>query len=180
MKRSSIIWLVVLLAVLASAILLTYKTVVKHRQTESAAGQALIDAEGRFTDLNGKNVTLGDTIGQKVLYVNAWASWSPLSREELIALNEVAGEFKDKPISFIALNRKETPAQAAAYLSTLPPLTNLTIVVDSTDEFYKDITGYAMPETIMYTKDGNVWRHERQPLAEESIRGFVFELLATE
>jgi thiol-disulfide isomerase/thioredoxin len=115
-----------------------------------------------------------------VIYVNTWASWSPLSRDELIALNEVAGEFKDKPITFIALNRREPVSQAQAYLATLPPLPNLTIVIDSTDEFYKEVTGYAMPETVLYTKDGAIWRHERQPLTAEVIRTLANELLAVD
>ncbi len=182
LKRSTIILLLVLIAVLAVVAWFTYRTVVERNETRSDAGRALIDTdtENRFTDINGANVTLSDNIGNKVLYVNTWASWSPLSRDELIALNEVAGEFKDKPITFIALNRREQLPQAQAYLATLPPLPNLTIVVDSTDEFYKEVTGYAMPETVLYTKDGTMWRHERQPQNAEAIRNLANELLSQE
>lgn len=179
-KRSTIIILVLLVAVLAAAVWFTYKTVVEHRQTGSDAGRALIDdaAPDRFTDLNGASVQLDGVVGSRVLYVNTWASWSPLSRDELIALNEIAGEFKDQPITFIALNRKESVPLAQAYLATLPPLPNLTIVIDSTDEFYKEVTGYAMPETVLYTKNGTLWRHERQPQSAEAIRALASELLA--
>ncbi len=181
-KRSTIIVVLLLIAILLVAMWFTYRTVVDQNEKRSDAGRALIDTdtENRFTDINGGNVEIGADIGNKVLYVNTWASWSPLSRDELIALNDVAGEFKDKPITFIALNRKEQLPQAQAYLATLPPLPNLTIVVDSTDEFYKEVTGYAMPETVLYTKDGTLWRHERQPLTADAIRTLANELLATE
>lgn len=181
-KRSTIVILLLLVAILIVAVWFTYRTVVKHSETNSDAGRALIDTdtENRFTDLNGKNIELATEVGNSNLYINSWASWSPLSRDELIALNEVAGEFKDKPIKFIALNRRESPAQAQAFLATLPPLPNLTIVVDSTDEFYKEVTGYAMPETVLYTKDGTLWRHERQPQTADAIRTLANELIASE
>ena len=181
-KRSTIIVVVLLVAILAVAIWFTYRTVVEHNEKSSDAGRALIDVdtENRFTDMNGGNVELSTEIGNKILYVNSWASWSPLSHDELIALNEVAGEYKDKPITFIALNRREPLSQAQAYLATLPPLPNLTIVIDSTDEFYKEVTGYAMPETVVYAKDGTLWRHERQPQNADTIRAMANELLGQE
>ncbi len=179
-KRSTVIFLVILVAILAVAMWFTYRTVVERNETKSDAGRALIDTEtkDRFTTMAGTGIDLSSDIGDKVLYINTWASWSPLSRDELIALNEVAGEFKDQPITFIALNRREPLPQAQAYLATLPPLPNLTIVIDSTDEFYKEVTGYAMPETVLYTKDGTMWRHERQPQNPDAIRTLATELLA--
>jgi thiol-disulfide isomerase/thioredoxin len=181
-KRSAVLVVLLLILLLGVAMWFTYSTVVEHREKQSDAGQVLIDNDTaeRFTDINGSPVELASAVGKKVIYVNSWASWSPLSRDELIALNEVAAEFKDKPVTFIALNRRETLPLAQAYLATLPPLTNLNVVVDSTDEFYKDVSGYAMPETVLYTKDGALWRHERQPQDTASIRALVNELLAQE
>jgi thiol-disulfide isomerase/thioredoxin len=181
-KRSTIFVVLLLVAILAIVAWFAYRTVVEHKEKTSDAGRAFIDTdtENRFLDMNGVKVELSTAIGSKVIYVNSWASWSPLSRDELIALNEVAGEFKDKPITFIALNRREPVPQAQAYLATLPPLPNLTIVIDSTDEFYKEVTGYAMPETVLYTKDGAILRHERQPQTADAIRGLANELLAAE
>ncbi len=181
-KRSTVLFIAALTLLLGIGVWFTYRTVVEHRELQSDAGQALIDSDvaNRFTDINGSPVVLADDVGNRVIYVNAWASWSPLSRDELIALNEVAGEFKDKPITFIALNRRETLPLAQAYLATLPPLVNLNVVVDSTDEFYKDVSGYAMPETVLYSKSGALWKHERQPQNAESIRALVNELLAQE
>lgn len=181
-KRSSLAVLLVLAVIILVAVWYTYRTVVEKREERSDAGRALIDNDtaNRFTNINGGGVDLGSEVGGKALYINSWASWSPLSRDELIALNEIAGEFKDQPITFIALNRREPQAQAQAYLATLPPLPNVKIVIDTTDEFYKEVTGYAMPETVLYDKNGNLWRHERQPQSAEAMRSLANELLATE
>ena len=75
-KRSTIIVVVLLVAILAVAIWFTYRTVVEHNEKSSDAGRALIDVdtENRFTDMNGGNVELSTEIGNKILYVNSWAS----------------------------------------------------------------------------------------------------------
>ncbi|MFM2339443.1 MAG: hypothetical protein RLZZ360_79 [Candidatus Parcubacteria bacterium] len=182
LKQSNSVVLIVLLVIILVLVWFTYQIVTRHRQVESDAGRVLLDTQNgnRFTDMNGVAVQFNETVGEGVIYVNTWASWSPLSRDELIALNEVAGEFKDKPITFIALNRRESTAQAQAFLATLPPLPNLTVVIDSTDEFYHEIDGYAMPETVLYTRAGELWRHERQPQSSDSIRSLARELLETQ
>jgi thiol-disulfide isomerase/thioredoxin len=180
-KKSTILILCILLVVLLAGAYVTYQTVTKSNTIESPAGQAILGAPGEtaYISVTGNTVDLGAEIGTRALYINSWASWSPLSRDELIALNTIAGEYRDRGITFVALNRKEPREMAERYLATLPPLDNLQIVIDSTDYFYGQVGGYAMPETLFYTADGELWRHERQPLSSEAMRSLVNSYLET-
>jgi thiol-disulfide isomerase/thioredoxin len=132
-----------------------------------------------YTAVNGADVSLQDYFGS-ILFVNAWASWSPLSRDELIALNIVAGEYRDKGVTFLAVNRKETSAQAERFLATLPPLPNLVLVIDTNDHFYSHSDGYAMPESLIFDENGKLIRHERTVQTADTIRQLVNEALAAE
>lgn len=161
----------------------TYRTVTERNEAKSDAGQALFGGEGsedRYTSVTGATVSVAELVGEQSLYINSWASWSPLSRDELIALNQVAGEYKDRGITFIALNRKEPKEQAERYLATLPPLDNLMVVIDSVDHFYSHVGGYAMPETLIYNKGGDLWRHERQPQTADMMRSTLDDFLQAE
>lgn len=182
-KRTTIVFLCVMCVIVVGAAWFTYDTVTERQQEASDAGQAFIGEENnptRYTSLGGAAIDVSEVVGETKLYVNSWASWSPLSQDELIALNEVAGEYQDRGVTFIALNRKEPKEQAERYLATLPPLTNLKVVIDTEDHFYSRSGGYAMPETILYTADGSLYRHERNPLTKEQIRALVEELIAVE
>ncbi len=179
-KSTTTVVLVILAVILLVVAYFTYKTVVQVKINDSAAGQALLggdDAALRFVSTNGAVVNLDEYLGKKALYINTWASWSPLSKDELIALNEVASEYKDKNIVFIALNRKENKDQATRFLETLPKLDNLVVVIDSQDHFYTAVAGYAMPESILYDSNGNLFSHIRQPQNKEEIKAAANALL---
>ncbi len=172
-QYSTIIVLGLLSVVIIMLAFVTYRIVTREHVAESAAGQALLGDSVAFTTVTGAPVETASLVGKQALYINAWASWSPLSRDELIALNQVAGEYKDAGITFVALNRKEPRELAERYLATLPPLPNLMIIIDTNDHFYSQVGGYAMPETLIYTETGELWRHERQPQSAESMRALI-------
>ncbi len=174
-RRTTLIILCVLGFVLLVGAYVTYLVVTQTKVEESAAGQALLGAPGEtaYVSVTGAPIDLANLLGKEALYINSWASWSPLSRDELIALDVLAGEYKDRGITFIALNRKEPKEMAERYLATLPPLNNIEIVIDSTDYFYGQVEGYAMPETLFFTASGELWRHERQPQTIEAMRTIV-------
>ncbi len=180
-KTKTILIIAVLLLIVILIGFYAYTRREAAREEASPLGQAFADnaSSTRFMTPNGNEVSLRDLVGEK-LYVNSWASWSPLSRDELTTLNEVAGEYKDRGIVFIALNRKETLPAAERYLATLPPLDNLVVVIDNDDHFYQTTGGYAMPETILYKPSGEVLAHERTPLTREQMIASVESLLAIE
>ena len=127
------------------------------------------EGDARFTDLNG-NLFSFDAYRDHIRVVNIWATWSPLSQTELPALNKVAGELKDKGVVVIAVNRMESGDHAQKFLSRLSDLDNVMFVLDPTDEYYKQVGGFAMPETIVYDRSGAIVLHERGPMKLAEIR----------
>ncbi len=187
----TILLVLLLLAVLLAAGLYTYRTTTKYQVESSDAGLAFFGDQladepvGESSDLPAYTTTLGTTVDMhdyfgKIIYVNSWASWSPLSRDELIALNEVAANYTNQDVVFIALNRKEGKEQAERLLGTLPPINNLQLVIDTSDQFYRAVSGYAMPETLIYDKKGNLISHDRVPLSSDQMKERIDQALATE
>jgi thiol-disulfide isomerase/thioredoxin len=169
-KNSPALTLIALLLILLVLGFATYSIVKRTQYAKSDVSTQLFSGKPEdYTSLDGAQITL-TTYAGKNIYINNWASWSPLSQQELIDLNEVAGEYKDKNIVFLALNRKETKDMAERYMASLPPLPNLTFVIDTNDVFYGNIGGYAMPETVIFDATGKTAYHDRTPLSKEQMK----------
>ncbi len=136
-----------------------------------------VDNINNYTDLNGNSVSLEQYLG-KILVVNSWASWSPFSTGELILLQEIAQNYNQKEVIFLAINRKETREQAQRFANTLPELNSLLVVIDTEDRFYTSIGGYAMPETVIYNQKGDLVEHIHGTIKKEGIKSKLDELLS--
>lgn len=129
----------------------------QHLQSSAAAES--------FTDPAGNPVALNNYAGQAVI-VTSWASWCPQCVEELTFLNK---HVADKAIPVLAINRKESKEVAGRYMLELPALANVTFILDSNDYYFNSLEGYAMPETIIYNKAGEVVFHGRGITRHEDI-----------
>lgn len=181
MRKSYIVTLLVLTVVVVLVVGVTF--IVRDRAAREEANQAeetlFSDAgESPYVDKNGNGVSLEGNLG-KVIVVNSWASWSPFSVEELQSLNQFALEYKDKNVVVIAVNRKETKEQAERFLSTLPPLDNLQIVIDTKDFFYGAVGGYAMPETVFYDSRGTIIEHRQGAVSLEDTKRIIDSIIST-
>ncbi len=132
-----------------------------------------------YTDVNGTELSLEDYLG-RVLIVTSWASWSPFTAGDFTSLNLIANDYADKGVMFMAINRKETKEQAQRYLSTIPSFPNLKIIIDTQDHFYNSVSGYAMPETIVFDTRGNVVLHLRGAVNATEVRAAIDTALAAE
>lgn len=175
MNRSNLPILIVMLGILLVAGFFTY--VVMHKTgdaKDSEATRSLVGKDGEDTkiayqDLSGESIGLDQYAG-KIRIVNSWATWSPLSAEELKNLNTLASELDSSEGVVIAINRSESAAKTKAYLSRLGQLDNIVFVQDQTDAFYDSIEGFAMPETIFYDKTGKIVFRKRGPMQLDEMR----------
>lgn len=124
-----------------------------------------------YKDLDGNDISLESYLGRTIV-VTSWASWSPFSTADLASLNEFAGQAADD-IVFLAINRKESKEQALRFLSTQPEFSNLILVIDPDDRFYSRVGGYAMPETVVFDRKGEIILHDRGMLNIENVRAAV-------
>ncbi len=121
-----------------------------------------------YTDLEGNTVTLEDFKG-KPLLINSWATWMPFSKDELVFMNTLQREYGEA-LTVLAINRMEDREVIKAYIATYGIGRDALFLVDPGDTFYKAVSGYAMPETILYDADGAIVLHVRGVLQENEIR----------
>jgi len=144
---------------------------VKRQLEQSPAAQVFTvgTSTATFSDFDGNSVDLNQFLG-KLLIVNSWASWSPVSANELLLLTEVARDYSANDVVVIAINRAEPKRTAEMFLDTLGLTDEVYLIIDSDDSYYKAVGGYAMPETVLYDKKGNAIVHKRGPVSAEELR----------
>ncbi len=125
-----------------------------------------------YTDMNGNVLTFDSYLGE-ILVVNSWASWAPDSAKELPTLAKVASEFSDKNVKVIAINRAEPQTTAERFLQTVGAADGVELVLDLDDRYYKSVSGFAMPETIFYDREGNIVHHHHGVISEEDLRNYL-------
>ena len=112
----------------------------------------------------------------KLLVVTAWASWCPYCKAELENLSTVSQEHGAE-IQIVAINRGESRADAKPYSDALTQVGGVAFLLDPTDAFYKELGGYAMPETLFIDAYGHVLFHQRGPMSIELMREKIRELV---
>ncbi len=133
------------------------------------------EADAGYTTLDGAPVDLADFKGKPII-VNAWATWMPFSKDELALLTALHSEYGDRMV-IIAMNRMETALTVRSYLALYGIGESITFLLDPKDSFYRAVSGYAMPETVFYRKDGTLLAHTRGVLTEAELRVYAEELL---
>jgi thiol-disulfide isomerase/thioredoxin len=171
--------IILLLILLVSGAFFGWYLYNKNKEApDSEANQSLVaPAEEPYVDASGEIIDLSLYTNQ-IRVVNSWASWSPLSKDELPLINDIAKEYENRGIIFLAINRMENSAYAQGYLESLPELPALKIIFDPADNFFSKTDGYAMPETIVFDKQGNTVAHYRGAINATELKGELDKLLA--
>ena len=132
-----------------------------------------------YTDTVGNPVGLEQYLG-KVLIVTSWASWSPFTTTDLTQLNDLMTKYDRSKVVALGINRMETRDQAQRYMMTMPEFSNVVLVIDTADHFYKSVGGYAMPETLVFNQKGEIIEHIRGAIVKDSLEVLVDSLLEQE
>lgn len=131
--------------------------------------------EFSYTDLNGNKINLSEFKG-KPLIINSWATWMPFSQTELPLLVKIHEQYQNE-VTILAINRKEQVGTVRAFLSTFSIPESIVFLLDPSDNFYKTVDGYAMPESLFYNADGVLVGHTRGVLTEEELQGYIATML---
>ena len=123
---------------------------------------------------DGNTLTLSDLRGQPVV-VNFWASWCATCREEAPDLEKVWRDYKDRGVVFVGVNVSDARQDALDYIEEF----DITYGngPDPGKRIYDTygITGF--PETFFVSREGVVVRKYVGPLDEQTLAGFVEEVL---
>jgi peroxiredoxin len=133
------------------------------------------------TLLDGGEFSSSELAGD-VAVLNFWGSWCPPCRVETPEFQEVYAEVRDRGVSFLGLNVKETSEQfARAFVDSegieFPSL------YDPRGEValaFRDYPANAIPSTIVLDRDGRVAAVYTGEVAQDDLRAVLDRLLAEE
>lgn len=172
-KKTGVVTVIVMVVVIVLCsfyFFLRDKSEVQKRNNTPAAAALLPEQDVQsFTDLQGKPITLASHFGTLIV-VTSWASWCPQCIADLSRLGEVAQVYKDKEVVFLAVNRAEDKYTAERFLQTITLPVEVQIVLDPEDFYFKQSAGFAMPETILYGKDGTILLQQRGELRLDELK----------
>lgn len=179
-KTSTIITFFAMGLVIVAGILYIFfidESEVQKRKSTPAAEALIIDnPEQSFTDREGNAINTDEHFG-KIILVSSWASWCPQCIEGIKSLGSIAEEYKDREVVVLAVNRGEDRYTAERYLATVTLPEDIKIILDPSDHYFKASAGYAMPETILYTEDGEIALQQRGNVNAEEIKQHINQLL---
>lgn len=125
----------------------------------------LATAQGRgysemaFQDDTGRPMTMADFAGQKLL-VNFWATWCGPCREEMPALNTIAGDYDSDEFSVVAINLDlgQDGVELAQQFLDENDLPNLALYADPTFNAFELLKAQAvslgLPTTLLLDEQG--------------------------
>ena len=142
---------------------------------DATLAQLASDDVVSYVALDGSPVDLKSFDGG-ILIVTVWASWSPYTKADLVQLHALKNQYGDR-ITIRAVNRKEPKETALAYLNTIGREEGIEYIIDETDHFYNALGGYAMPETFVFDRIGNISSHIRGALASGGLQAEIERLL---
>jgi thiol-disulfide isomerase/thioredoxin len=144
--------------------------------SKSGVSQGTITEDSRtyLTDYAGNKVKLSD-FKRRVVIAHSWASWCTYCKDELQNLGKIQTIYGDD-ITIVAINRAESLVDAKAFTDTLNLPPGIVLLLDPTDTFYKEIEGFAMPETIGLNVKGEQLFHQHGPLRFEEISKYILNL----
>ena len=100
-------------------------------------------------DLSGKRVSLKDFRG-KAVFLNFWATWCPPCVVEMPSMEKLHKEFRDDGLVILAINFRETPEQAKAFVKK-HKLT-FTVLLDLEGSVFELYQAWALPVTTIVNK----------------------------
>lgn len=111
--------------------------------------------EAVFVNQDGQIVSFDKYFGQ-IMVVTTWASWSPSAKSELEKFQILASGFTNQSVVFIALGRDQDRTQAQRFLDSIPDMPAVEVIIDQADQFNTKVEGFAMPETVLFDKNGDI------------------------
>ena len=133
-----------------------------------------------FADLEGREVSLSDFYGKKVVFLNVWATWCPSCKDELPTLQRLYEKFRGEDFEILAVSIDAAGKKAVApymekngytFKALLDPAGSVQLLYGTT----------GVPESFIIDKNGLVAFVEigpgdwTDPKRQALIRGLINE-----
>ena len=175
MNRSGVITLLILTSLIV-LVFLFYWQVEKKNEREtletSPAAKSLV-SNPNYLDIEGNPIFLDDYLGQTVIAF-AWASWCPSCIDQFSVFEEVSAKYDS--VAVLAFNRGEPVDTVKDFLAFYGLDNNFQLILDPTDHFFTSIDGYSMPETVIFSPNGDIFHHQRNAITKNELEFFLNEV----
>ena len=104
-----------------------------------------------YEDLNNEKRELKDFKG-KVIFLRFWADWCPYCDVEMPIIDRVYNEIKDKGFVALAVNVKQSPAAAKAYVKKFK--LSFPIALDQKGEISEQYSVRGIPMNFLINREG--------------------------
>ncbi len=135
--------------------------------TEVVQEEGILAPTFSLPDAWGSTFSLEDIEG-KIRILNMWASWSPYSAEELAMFERVQNEYAPE-VTVIALSRDNNPEDGKAFVTEKGFGEGILFVYDKDDAYFKEINGFAVPETLFLNENGTIVYRKHGPITYEEV-----------
>ncbi len=107
-------------------------------------------------------------VTEGVHIVVTWATWCRPCEMVLRDLERLLEEYSSAP-PVVAVNRAEPDTIARGYVERQFQDSALFFVSDDADRYFKDVEGYAMPELLIVSAQGEIMYHHRGPIGLDEL-----------
>jgi thiol-disulfide isomerase/thioredoxin len=139
------VFLVISFSLLFFLVILYFHRGAEHPDMALLTEGEVIDLSGRFTDLDGRPVSLEEYRG-KVLFLNLWATWCPPCRREMPAMAGLYERFSRQGLSMVAVSNEDRETVREFLEKNSYPFT---ILLDTEDVLARRFAVRAIPTTLV-------------------------------
>jgi peroxiredoxin len=125
-----------------------------------------------LVDVNGKAVTLKQFKG-KVVFLDFWAPWCDICREELPALDALYKKYSNEGLEIIGIDVDPSEKRVAEFLQKLP--VTFTVLIDNKGILRRGYNFRTLPTAFIIGKDG-VIRYVHLGFGKEFLQMYEKEI----
>ena len=119
---------------------------------------------------DGERVTLYETLEEKPVFLNFWASWCPPCLEEMPYMDASYQLLKNE-VEILGVNRGENPEKALEFIDrTLSVKISYPILLDPNEDVSRVYIRIGMPVSYFIAQDGTILDRKFGPLTEEEVQ----------
>lgn len=123
-------------------------------QTEELKGKQALNF--KLESIDGQKVELSKLYGKGPILISFWATWCKPCIEEMVELNKIYEELKDKGFNLIAIStdNEKTISKVKPFIKSRGY--NFTVLLDTNSEVARKYYAQQIPFSVLLDKDGKV------------------------
>lgn len=127
-----------------------------ERTPEEVASFKDYAPEFTFVSIDGQDVSLTDLKG-KYVYIDIWATWCKPCLDQIPAMKEMEGKYRDTDIEFVSISvDKERDMEKWRRMVNDKDMSGLQLFAGSGGTFHRDYKISTIPKFVLIGKDGEI------------------------